>query len=362
LENNQKLQRRKSRRKGIFGLFTLAILVGGSLFGVKIAVKNRDLRDVGPYTVSAEVGTLPGVVIASGELQAIRSVNVSPEKQGLLEELYVSEGDQVKKGALIGKMVGGDYLYRLNEVKAEFEKQNASYERRKELFGQGAISAEKHEEYRNRFWTSEARLRQLEVEGKELLIRAPFAGVITNRYAEPGAFVAPTTRASSIQGSTSSTVVELSQGLEVAAKVPESDIGRIQAGQKALVRVDSFPDKRFKVEVSEIAPRASKDDNVTSFEVTLSFLERPKTLRIGMTADVEFQTGQSDPSVLVPTVAIVTENGKPGVLVVGKNKQPLFQKVELGSSSGSKTAIIEGIDQGEPIFIDLPPWAKEKNN
>ena len=107
------------------------------------------------------------------------------------------------------------------------------------------------------------RIQQLQEEGRQLVIRAPFSGTITARYAEPGAFVTPTTSASTNAGATSSAVVELSQGLEVVARVPESDIGRIAIGQKAQIRVDAFPDERFQARVSEIAPRAEKQDNVT---------------------------------------------------------------------------------------------------
>ena len=81
-----------------------------------------------------------------------------------------------------------------------------------------------------------------------------------------------------------------------------------------------------------------------------------------MTADVDFQTGESAISTLIPTVAIVTENGKPGVLVVGQNNQPKFQEVELGLSSGSKTAIINGISPNDLIFVDLPPWASKRRD
>jgi len=315
-------------------------------------------RDITAYTVEAESGKLPSLITSSGELKAKRSVNVSPEKQGLLKELFVKEGDRVFKGQLIARMKSGDYLYRLNELKAEYQKQKAAYERRKKLFVQGAISAEDHDEYRNRYLTSKARLQQREVEGDELNILAPFDGVITTRYAEPGAFVTPTTRASSNAGSTSTSIVELSEGLEVIAKVPESDIGRILLGEVASIRVDAFPDQRFKAKVSEIAPRAIKTNNVTSFEVTLLFIDAPKKLRIGMTVDIEFRNDATDISTLIPTVAIVTENGEPGVLIVGQKKSPKFQKVELGTSSGSRTAIIKGINPGDRIFIDLPPWSK----
>ena len=202
----------------------------------------------------------------------------------------------------------------------------------------------------------------LEEENRQLLIRAPFPGTITARYADPGAFVTPTTTASTNAGATSSSVVELSQGLEAVARVPESDIGRIVIGQDADVRVDAFPDERFKARVSEIAPRAQKQDNVTSFEVDLELIDPPAKLLIGMTADVDFKTGRSPARTLVPTVAIVTENGTPGVLLVGDDQQPRFQNVDLGSSSGDQTAILKGLQPGTRVFIDLPPWAKQKRD
>ena len=61
---------------------------------------------------------------------------------------------------------------------------------------------------------------------------------------------------------------------------------------------------------------------------------------------------------LVPTVSIVTENGQRGVLVVGENYEPVFQKVEIGLSWGYKTEVISGIKPGDRIFIDIPPWLR----
>jgi HlyD family secretion protein len=198
------------------------------------------------------------------------------------------------------------------------------------------------------------------VEQAELMVRAPFDGVITQRFADPGSFVTPTTTASATAGATSSSIVELAQGLEVVAKVPESDIGRVRLGQTATVRVDAFPDQRFEARVKRVTPRAVKLNNVTSFDVVLRLVGDTPQLRIGMTADVGFQTGQVKADTLVPTVAIVTEAGRPGVLLVGKNNQPTFQPVELGISSGKNTQILSGLKSDTRVFIDLPPWAKKR--
>ena len=365
--------RRRRKRLLIAGV-AAAVVGGGSLMWMlnSSLSSNRDLSD---YTIEATRGSLPGVVTASGELEAIRRVNVSPTRQGLLEALLVDEGDRVEQGQVLARMDRGDFQDRLDELlakarqaKADYEAKASDYRRRQTLFANGVISAVDRDEYRARYLSSKAnfeaaqeRIQQRDVEGSELLVRAPFNGLITERYAEPGSFVTPTTTASTSAGATSSSIVELSQGLEVTAKVPESDLSRIKIGQVANVRVDAFPDQSFAAEVRDIAPRAEKTNNVISFEVELTLLNPPPILRIGMTADVNFQTGRTAESTLVPTVAIVTEDGKPGVLLVGKNDQPTFQAIELGASGGSQSAILSGVKPGTRVFIDLPPWAKQRD-
>ncbi|WP_269607944.1 efflux RND transporter periplasmic adaptor subunit [Prochlorococcus marinus] len=340
--------------------FLLVMTGGGVLW--KLGLGEENSRDITSYTMTAEQGMLSSVINASGELGAIKRININPDRQGLIEEIYIEEGDSVKMGQVIAKIVDKGLPFRLNELNAEFENKKSAYDRRKKLFTEGAISAEKYNEFQRDYLTSKARLDQIKVEKEQLLIKAPFSGVITARYAEPGSYVSPNSQASTNQSSSKRSVVEISYGLQVIAKVPESDIGRISKGQQATIRVEAFPDEIFDSVVENISPRAIKDNNVTSFEVKLSLVEPPQKLLIGMTADVEFQAGKSEIKTLVPTVAIVTRQGEPGLLLVGEKQQPLFQKVELGYSSGSKTAIIKGILPGEQFFIDLPPWAKRKSN
>ena len=331
-------------------------------------------RDLSPFTEVAREGTLPGVITASGELDAVKRVNVSPKRQGLLLELMVDEGDTVRRGQPLALMDDGDLRDRLMELQAnvqsaesEQRRSDSELRRNEPLYRQGAISLDTMNRFRSeaevrRQATAAARqrLRQRLVEKDELIVRAPFDGVISQRYAEPGAFVTPTTTASATAGATSSSIVELSEGLEVVAKVPESDIGRLKVGLPASVRVDAFPDRRFESRVRQIAPRAVKTNNVTSFEVKLQLVDPAPELRIGMTADIDFQTGSLQARTVVPTVAIVTEDGRPGVLLVGKGQEPTFQPVELGSSSGKDTQILTGLESGTRVFIDLPPWAKKR--
>lgn len=356
------------------GLLAGAVVIGGGGALISQRRSASQQRSLDTYTVLARQGSLPGVITASGELEAFRKVNVSPKRQGVLEKLYVEEGDSVQAGQALALMDGGDLNERLDELraqlrsaKAQLNRSQSELQRRGALIRQGGISLDDYNSARSTFLVDKAaveaaqqRLKQRMKEQGDLTVRAPFAGVVTARFADPGAFVTPTTSASASAGASSSSIVELAQGLEAVAKVPESDIGRIQVGQNASVRVDAFPDRRFPARVRQIAPRAEKLNNVTSFEVKLQLINPPPELRIGMTADIDFSTGNLASRTLIPTVAVVTEQGKPGVLLVGPGNQPTFQAVTLGASSGKDTQILEGLQSGTRVFIDLPPWAKKK--
>ena len=363
------------RRKRLWaGLLAGALLIGGggALLSQRRSSSQQSRLD--SFTVVARQGTLPGVITASGELEAFRKVNVSPKRQGVLERLFVEEGDSVRAGQSLALMDSGDLDDRLDELraqlrsaKAQLQRSQSELERREALIRQGGISIDNYNSAKSAYQVDkaavEAAQQRLEARLKErgdLTVQAPFTGVITARFADPGAFVTPTTSASASAGASSSSIVELAQGLEAVAKVPESDIGRIQVGQSASVRVDAFPDRRFPARVRQIAPRAEKLNNVTSFEVKLQLIDPPPELRIGMTADIDFNTGTLAPRTVIPTVAVVTEQGKPGVLLVGPGNQPTFQAVSLGASSGKDTQILEGLKPGTRVFIDLPPWAKKK--
>ena len=353
-------------------LLSAALLAGLALWQRQRSATAR--ADLSPFTVVARSDSLPGVVTASGELDAVERVNVSPRRQGVLEQIFVDEGDQVRAGQPLARMDSGDLRNRLEEIQADvfaaqarLARSRNEWQRRRLLFQNGAISADEYNAVLSAYQVDQAafeaarqRLQQRDVEKSELIVRAPFAGVISQRFADAGSFVTPTTTASATAGATSSSIVELARGLEVLAKVPESDLGRLRVGMPASVRVDAFPDRRFAARIRQIAPRAVKVNNVTSFEVKLELINPPPVLRIGMTADVDFQTGRLDPQTVVPTVAIVTEDGKPGVLLVGKDRQPTFQSVELGASSGRDTQVLRGLEPGTRVFIDLPPWAKKR--
>ncbi|MEM6502464.1 MAG: efflux RND transporter periplasmic adaptor subunit [Cyanobacteria bacterium P01_C01_bin.89] len=192
-------------------------------------------------------------------------------------------------------------------------------------------------------------------------IRAPFSGFISQKYAEPGAFVTPTTSASTGTGATSTSIAALAQGLEILAQVPEVDIGLIRQGQTVKVRADSYPDRTFDAQVKRIAPEAILERDVTYFEVRLSLVTGRDVLRSGMNVELVFLGDSLKDALVVPTVAVVTIKGETGVLVPNEEQEPVFRPVTLGPVVEQQIQILDGLESGDRVFTNLPRGKKLEN-
>jgi HlyD family secretion protein len=209
---------------------------------------------------------------------------------------------------------------------------------------------------------AKAQVQAIQVQLNDTVIRAPFSGIVTQKYATEGAFVTPTTSASSTASATSTSIIAIAKGLEVLAKVPEVDVRQIKPGQSVEIVADAFPDQVFKGRVQLVAPEAVIEQNVTSFQVRVALLTGQKELRSGMNVDLTFLGEQMNNALVVPTVAIVTQDGKTGVMVPDADKKPKFKPVTIGPSIQNQTQILEGLNQGERVFIDLPKNSKQPQN
>jgi len=202
--------------------------------------------------------------------------------------------------------------------------------------------------------SAQAQLQAEQVNLDETIIRAPFAGIVTQKYANIGAFVTPTTSASSSASATSSSIVAVARGLEVLAQVPEADIGRIKEGQAVEIVADAYPDQVFKGRVRLISPEAVVEQGVTSFQIRVALDTGADKLRSGLNVDLTFLGDRLPNALVLPTVAIVTEKGQTGVLIPDAKNKAQFREVTIGSQIKDQTQILEGVKSGDRVFINPP--------
>lgn len=186
-------------------------------------------------------------------------------------------------------------------------------------------------------------------------VRAPFDGIVTQKYADAGAIVTPTTSAATTSA-TSSSIIALSGKLEMVAQVAESNVPKIVIGQPVEITATAYPDKVFKGKVTQIAPAAIVTQNVTTFEVHADLVDDKKQqLLSGMNVSAQFVIGTIDDALTIPTVCVVSRRGKTGVYVPDKeNKdEPEFKPVKTGQTLGKDIVILKGLKEGDEVFEGL---------
>jgi HlyD family secretion protein len=207
---------------------------------------------------------------------------------------------------------------------------------------------------------AQAQLKGIEIKFLNTIITAPFDGIVTQRYANEGAFVTPTTSASSTASATSTSILALARGLQVIAKVPEVDIQQIKPGQQVEITADAYPDQVFLGQVILVAPEAIVEQNVTSFEVKIGLINGQDKLLSKMNVDVTFLGQPISNALVVPTVSIVTEDGQTGVMIPDSEGKPIFQPITIGMTINNNTQVLSGLKKGDRIFIDLPKKYRKK--
>ncbi|NJK62245.1 MAG: efflux RND transporter periplasmic adaptor subunit [Synechococcaceae cyanobacterium SM2_3_1] len=209
-------------------------------------------------------------------------------------------------------------------------------------------------------------LVSLEQELADTQLKAPFPGVVSRKFVQAGAFIAPST----VQIDTSPTVPRISPALvsiagpnQVTVNVAESDVRFISEDQLASIRADAYPDLTFTGRVKHVSPQAIAQQNVISFEVKLSIEDdNEELLRPGMSVDVDFDAGLLQDVLVVPTVAIVREDTATGVYVLGEDAEPIFNPLSVGLTVGDKTVVREGLQGDEKIFLSFPEGYRRPSN
>ncbi len=201
---------------------------------------------------------------------------------------------------------------------------------------------------------AEAALQSVQVQAEDMAIRSPLSGIVSQKYANVGAFVTPTTSASATSSATSTSIVAVASNLEVLAKIAETDIAQIRTGQAVEIQADAFPGQIFKGRVRLVAPSAVVEQNVTSYQVRVTLEKGQQTLKAGMNVDLNFVGDRLKDALVIPTVAIVTQQGKTGVMVADDKQQPQFRPVTIGVSQDEDTQVLQGLELGEQVFVYQP--------
>jgi HlyD family secretion protein len=199
-------------------------------------------------------------------------------------------------------------------------------------------------------------LQTIQTQLNDTIIKAPFTGVVTKKYSDPGSFVTPTTAGSGIEGAASNSIVTLASTYQVVAYLDEANLAQVRVGQPANITADSYPDRSFKGTVSQVAAQATTTANVTSFEVKVTLEPvAQRLLKVGTNTEVNFQVGQLKNAILVPSAAIVRQKNGTGVYAMNQAKTPVFKPIKIGATVNEQTEVKSGLRKDDRVLISFPP-------
>jgi HlyD family secretion protein len=192
----------------------------------------------------------------------------------------------------------------------------------------------------------------------DMVLRAPFTGTVSRKFADPGAFVTPTTAGSAVSSATSSSILSLASTNQIMTQVAEANIAQTRIGLPATIQVDAYPGETFTGKITQIATQSVVVQNVTSFEVKASVSDPKKQLKPGMNVNVAFTAGELNNVLVVPTAAIVQQPNAQGVFVAKDKGDPVFVPIVIGATVNDKTEIKSGLTGSEQVLLSFPPGTR----
>lgn len=396
--------KKKSKKKlFIFGGIGLLLVI--LLIVAFVGSSKKDIVSV--QTEKVEKRTITQTVAATGKINPEFKVAINPEVTGEIIQLPVKEGDRVKKGDLLIRIKGDQYVAQKERMEANLQSAKASlkmreaeltkveldYNRVQELHSKGLSSDSELESAKSNYLStkasyqaaeanvsqSQASLREIMDQISKTSIRSPMDGVVTKLNVEVGERVFA---AGFSMGSDIMTISDL-RNIEAVVEVDENDVVLVAIGDTAKIKVDAFKDQEFIGIVSEIGNSANTSglgtqNEVVNFEVKIKLIDPKNELRPGMSCTSDIQTETIANILSVPIQSVTTRTGsamgeeeKDGeggeefqqvkevkkekinkvneVVFLIKNGKAKMVDVETGLSDDNYIAITKGLEGGEDV-------------
>jgi RND family efflux transporter MFP subunit len=356
------------KNHAIKGFYVLIMALSGLLAG---CTNERHAASAPPETVSnvsvivAQKTTVPDWLEAVGTVRAAQTSQVASQMMGNIVEIRAHEGDRVQRGQVLAIIDDAQPRSAVDQATAALtaaEKElsaadsdlalaEATLKRYQQLYEKKSVSPQEFDEIKARYQSAEARrdmaragqaqanagLAQARTSLGYTRIRAPFAGMVTEKKVDPGMLASPGMPIFTIEDTRS-------YRLEVT--VDESDIRLVHVGQAAPVTIDALGNVQLSGKVVQIVPAA--DPASRSFLVKVE-LPADARLRSGFFGRARFPRGER-PALLIPRTSLVERGQLQGIYVLDANQIAVLRYVALGKSAGEQIEVLSGLQDGEKLL------------
>jgi membrane fusion protein (multidrug efflux system) len=308
---------------------------------VKAAMDGEKVSSAVPVEVTSVTrGHISNYLQYSATLETEQQVDVYPRIGGLVEAIYVEEGQKVSKNQRLLQIEKREYELAEQKARLEYQKQQAEFNRLKALQEQQLLSQEEFENASYAFRSAEIAWKQAQLNLEWTTVRSPIDGVVGERLVRLGDRVQTTTNLFKI--------ANLNEKI-VQIYIPQDEYPYIFKNQKALIRSDVMPDMAFSGQVKRISPII--DTQSGTFKVTVSVKDPENKLLPGMFVNTEIIVDTHEDALLIPKSALIYENERIYFFVV---ENDTARKVELkkGFEDAEKVELVnDDISENTKVVV-----------
>ena len=357
-------------KKILIGVVILAVIS----VAVFIAAKTKNNgEDNGIRLIKVERGDIVEKALAIGRIEPKKEIAVKSKISGIVRNVFVEVGDQVKPGQPLMEIKPDPTPLEFAEAKrnseiafANFERASSEYERMKTLLESQLISQKDFDIAENEYIQSKLRLNMAQerlalidqgstkVADRQVdtIIKSPVAGTILERRVNEGDPVVPLT---SYQEGTELLLLADMDSLIFKGTVDEIDVGKLEQGMEAELKIGAIPDEDIWGTLIRISPKAKKQENATLFDVEIAITERGnKVIRAGYSANAELLINKAANTLFIPERLVIFEEDRTYVEVQDESGEIEKKEIKTGLSDGINVEILEGLSQGEEV-VENPP-------
>ena len=380
IKRNDKPESNFRIRPVAIGIFAL-VLAAGVIWWLT-RPKAIEVRTVVAREISGASGDHT-VLNASGYVTARRAATVSSKVTGKVVEVLIEEGMKVKEGQVVARLddtnvkAGRDVAQAqlesaraaLDETRVQLKQANQEFQRITELAKQHIASQSDLALAESNAKSLQAHLAQQAVDVTvadrnvalwqqqmdDMIIRAPFAGIVTTKDAQPGEMISPVSAGGGFTRTGIGTVVDM-DSLEIEIDVNESYINRVQPAQPVVATLDAYPEWKIPCQVIAIIPTADRQKSTVKVRVGFDKLD-PRILP-EMAVKVAFRetgggTATAIRAVMIPKNAVLSQDGRDVVFVV-QNGRAERRAVTVIDTQGDDSVLSAGVSAGDSVVVDSP--------
>jgi RND family efflux transporter MFP subunit len=273
-------------------------------------------------------------------------VVIYPELPGLLKNIYVKQGDKVKKGQIIAKISDNGLTDQLEQLKLQRNLAKTTFERQQKLWNQKIGSEIQYLQAETNFKSLEKKISQMRDQEGKTRILAPFDGTIDNVIADIGSNLAP--------GLTPILRIINIEKMKVSAEIPEIHIPYIKKNKNVKIYIPIL-DKQILGKITSVGNFINPNNR--SFSIEIKLLNKSNELKPNMTVSLEVNDYQNESAILIPSKDILEdEEGNFYVykLVIDNNENYKSNKVMIqkGKSYNNMTEIKSDLKENDLIIND----------